>query len=54
MPTRLDTRNADFATRFAAFLSTKRESAADIEKAARLIVDDVAARGDLALLEATA
>lgn len=54
MPTRLDTRSADFATRFAAFLSTKREAATDIEQATRLIVDDVAARGDLALLEATA
>jgi histidinol dehydrogenase len=53
MPVRLDTRNADFAGRFDAFLAMKREVAADIEAATRAIVDDVAARGDAALLEAT-
>jgi histidinol dehydrogenase len=53
MPVRLDRSSADFAKRFAAFLATKREVSADIEAATRAIVDDVAARGDLALIEAT-
>jgi histidinol dehydrogenase len=53
MPVRLDTSSADFAGRFDAFLAIKREVAADIEAATRAIVDDVAARGDAALLEAT-
>ena len=53
MPVRLDQSRADFATGFAGFLAAKREVAADIEAAARAIVDDVAARGDAALLEAT-
>jgi histidinol dehydrogenase len=39
--------------RFAGFLAMKREVSADIESATRAIVDDVAARGDLALIEAT-
>ena len=54
MPVRLDNSTADFAAGFADFLATKREVAADIEAATRKIVDDVAARGDAALLEATA
>jgi histidinol dehydrogenase len=53
MPVRLDSRSADFAERFGSFLATKREASADIESAARAIVDDVASRGDLALIEAT-
>src|SRR6201747_2624664 len=53
MPVRLDTSSADFAGRFNAFLAMKREVSADIEAATRAIVDDVAARGDAALLEAT-
>src|SRR6476469_3923644 len=53
MPVRLDSRSADFAERFASFLATKREVSADIEAAARAIVDDVASRGDAALIEAT-
>src|SRR5438034_1369595 len=53
MPVRLDSKSADFAGRFASFLATKREISADIEAAARAIVDDVAHRGDIALLEAT-
>ena len=53
MPVRLSTRSVDFTGRFNAFLAVKREAAADIETAARAIVDDVAARGDAALLEAT-
>ena len=53
MPVRLDSRSADFAERFASFLATKREVSADIEAATRAIVDDVAHRGDIALIEAT-
>jgi histidinol dehydrogenase len=53
MPVRLDRSSADFAARFAALLAAKREISADIETAVRAIVDDVAARGDAALIEAT-
>src|SRR5438309_2022348 len=53
MPVRIDRSSADFTERFASFLATKREVSADIEAAARAIVNDVAARGDTALLEAT-
>jgi histidinol dehydrogenase len=53
MPIRIDSRSADFASRFKAFLATKREVSADIEAATRAIVEDVAARGDAALIEAT-
>jgi histidinol dehydrogenase len=51
MPLRLDTRDADFAERFAAFLATKRESAPDVEQAVRAIIADVMARGAAALIE---
>ena len=54
MPIRLDHRNPDFAERFSAFLAMKREVSRDIDTAARTIVEDVAARGDAALIEATA
>jgi histidinol dehydrogenase len=53
MPLRLDRSSADFDALFAKFLAAKREASADVEAAARAIVDDVAARGDAALLEAT-
>src|SRR6476646_6355293 len=53
MPVRLDRSSADFSERFARFLDIKREAAADIESATRAIVDDVASRGDAALIEAT-
>jgi histidinol dehydrogenase len=53
MPVRLDRSSADFTERFASFLATKREVSADIEAATRAIVNDVASRGDAALLEAT-
>src|SRR6201746_2263756 len=53
MPVRLDRSSADFTERFARFLAMKREVSADIEAATRAIVDDVAARGDIALIEAT-
>jgi histidinol dehydrogenase len=53
MPVRLDSRSADFAERFATLLAMKREVSADIENATRAIVEDVAMRGDAALIEAT-
>ena len=53
MPVRLDRSSADFTEQFAQFLAMKREVSADIEAATRAIVDDVAARGDAALIEAT-
>jgi histidinol dehydrogenase len=53
MPLRLDCSSADFDALFAKFLAAKREASADVEAAARAIVQDVAGRGDAALLEAT-
>jgi histidinol dehydrogenase len=53
MAIRLDTRSADFAQAFRAFLATKRETSADVEAAVRVIVEAVAARGDAALKEYT-
>jgi len=53
MAIRLDTRSADFAQAFRAFLATKRETSADVEAAVRAIVDAVAACGDAALKEFT-
>jgi len=53
MPVRLDNSSADFDRRFERFLAAKREASADVERAARAIVEDVVARGDAALIEAT-
>src|SRR5271156_979674 len=53
MAIRLDTRSADFAGKFGAFLDTKREVSADVEATVRTIVADVAARGDRALRDYT-
>src|SRR5579859_897239 len=53
MPARLDRSSADFDEKFSKFLAAKREVSADVEAAARAIVQDVASRGDAALLEAT-
>jgi len=49
----MDRSSADFDEQFAKFLAAKREVSADVETAARAIVQDVAARGDAALIEAT-
>ncbi|WP_316201258.1 MULTISPECIES: histidinol dehydrogenase [unclassified Bradyrhizobium] len=54
MPIRLTRNSADFDKNFRQFLAAKREASADVEAAARVIVDDVARRGDAALIEATA
>ena len=53
MAVRLDIRSSDFAQKFRAFLDTKRKSAADVEAAVRIIVNDVARRGDEALVDYT-
>ena len=53
MPIRLDSQSADFATRFAALLATKRETAEDVEAIVRGIIADVRLRGDRALVELT-
>ena len=51
MPIRLDSRAPDFSERFHAFLTTKREAAADVEAAVRAIIANVVAAGDHALIE---
>src|SRR5258708_11700378 len=53
MPLRLDRRSGDFDKLFVTFLAAKREVSADVERATRAIIEDVAARGDAALIEAT-
>jgi histidinol dehydrogenase len=53
MAIRLDTRAADFAEKFRAFLNTKREVSADVETTVRNIVTDVVGRGDRALADYT-
>ncbi len=53
MPLRLSTGDPDFARRFDGLVHSKRESEADVGDAARAILDDVAARGDAALVEYT-
>src|SRR5258707_3805288 len=53
MPVRLDRSSADFDEKFAKLLAAKCEVSADVERATRAIVDDVAASGDAALIEAT-
>ena len=54
MAARLSENDTDFAERFAGLLAAKREVSADVDAAARTIVEDVRARGDAALIEATA
>jgi len=53
MPLRLDSQSADFATRFRAFLTVKREAAQDVEDSVRRIIADVRAHGDRALAQLT-
>jgi histidinol dehydrogenase len=53
VPVALNTRDVDFAARFAALLAAKRESAAEVDDAVASIIDDVAARGDMALIDYT-
>src|SRR5947207_10604303 len=53
MPITLNMRDAGFETAFAALLAGKRESAADVDATVAAIIDDVAGRGDAALIEYT-
>ena len=53
MPHQLDSRSVSFAAEFRAFLSTKRETAADVDATVATIIADVRARGDAALIELT-
>ena len=50
---RLSQSDSDFEVRFQALLNDKRETAADVDRAAREIVDNVRQRGDAALIECT-
>ncbi len=50
MPLLLDSRSADFAERFQAFLGVKREVAQDVEQKVRHIIDEVKAYGDRAVV----
>ncbi|MBD9373910.1 histidinol dehydrogenase [Rhizobium sp. ARZ01] len=49
MAIRLDYRDGDFETRFAVFLTTKREVSEDVNATVRAIIDDVRENGDKAL-----
>ncbi len=49
----LATRDPGFEAAFCALLAAKRESAADVDAAVAAIIDDVAGRGDAALVEYT-
>ena len=49
MVLRLNTRQPDFETRFAAFLITKREVSVDVETDVRAIIAEIRERGDAAL-----
>jgi len=51
MPVRLTSSDPEFAARFDAFLTTKREASADVDAAVRTIIADVRARGDQALVD---
>ena len=51
MPLRLSTTDPDFEAKFAALLTMKRESSADVDQAVRGILADVRTRGDAALIE---
>ena len=53
MPLVLDSRDTEFESRFAAFLTTKREEAPDVDEAVAAIIADVRARGDAAVIELT-
>jgi len=53
MPVRLATRDDRFEAAFQRLLDAKRESAADIDAAVAAIIEDVARRGDAALIDYT-
>ncbi|HZK91602.1 MAG TPA: histidinol dehydrogenase [Stellaceae bacterium] len=54
MAVTLSTRDKDFETAFAALLGVKRQTDADVDGAVAAIIDDVARRGDAALVDYTA
>jgi histidinol dehydrogenase len=53
MPIDLSTREPGFEPAFLKFLAAKRERAGDVDAAVAAIIDDVASRGDAALVEYT-
>jgi histidinol dehydrogenase len=53
MPVRLATRDPDFAAAFAQLVDAKREVTADVDAAVAAIIEDVARRGDVALIDYT-
>ena len=53
MPVRLATRETGFETAFRRLLEAKRETAADVDGVVAAIVEDVARRGDAALIDYT-
>lgn len=54
MPVRLNTADPGFEDAFRALLDARRETSHDVNRAVEAILADVAARGDAALIEATA
>jgi histidinol dehydrogenase len=53
VPITLDTRDPGFEPSFAALLNAKRESAAEVDTAVAQIIEQVASRGDAALIDYT-
>lgn len=53
MPITIDTHDPGFESAFVALLATKRESAADVDTAVAQIIEQVASRGDVALIDYT-
>lgn len=53
MPQFLDSRDADFDSRFAALLDMKREDSPDVDATVAEIIADVRARGDAAVIDLT-
>jgi len=53
MPITLSTRDPGFESGFLKLLAAKRENAADVDAAVAEIIEDVAGRGDAALIEYT-
>jgi histidinol dehydrogenase len=53
MPARLSTREPGFAAAFAQLVAAKREVAADVDAGVAAIIEDVARRGDAALVDYT-
>src|ERR1700693_2768378 len=53
MPVTLTTSDPSFEPAFRALLAAKRESAADVDAAVAAIIEDVARRGDAALIDYT-